>query len=74
MAVLPAPVRVPSQWSFAPNVMSVAKGKSELCTDLLAFTLQLRKNLENLSKETVEEGCAPSHSHQMGSFTSKRRQ
>ena len=52
MAVLPAPFRVPSQTPLAPNIASVTsvandKGENEmllgLCTDLLAFALQLRK-------------------------------
>ena len=48
----PAPVRLPSQWPLAPNVTSVtsvANDKDDnemipgLCSDLLAFSLQLRK-------------------------------
>ena len=44
-----------------------AKGKGimrwywELCTNLLAFTLQLRKAPEKGSQETVYDGCATSH-------------
>ena len=62
VAVPPAPVRVPSQRPLAPSVASVTsiahdKGDNEmilgLCTDLLAFALQLRKTPENLSYETV---------------------
>ena len=58
MAVPPAPVRVPSQRPLAPrvpSVTSVANNKGDeklswgLCTDLLAFVLQLRKTPENLS-------------------------
>ena len=48
-AVPAAPVRVPSQWPLAPSVTSVANDKGnneiiqELCTDPLAFALELRK-------------------------------
>ena len=47
VAVPPAPVRVPSQRSLASSVTSVVNDDNEmilgLCTDLLAFALQLRK-------------------------------
>jgi hypothetical protein len=46
VVVPPAPVWVPSQRPLAPSVASL-----ELCIDLLAFTLQLRKTLENLNWE-----------------------
>ena len=58
VAVPPDPVQVPSQRPFAPSVTSVTsvtndKGDNEmilgLCTDLLEFTLRLRKTAENLS-------------------------
>jgi hypothetical protein len=32
-----------------------------LCTDLLAFALQLWNTLEILSYDSVDEGCATSH-------------
>ena len=52
-----APVRVPSQRPLAPRVASVTSVANDkdnemilgLCTDLLAFALQLSKTLENLS-------------------------
>ena len=62
VAVPPAPVRVPRQRPLAPSVTSVTSvandmGDNEIpwgmCRDVLAFTLQLRKTPENLSKETV---------------------
>jgi len=50
VAVPPAPVRVPRQRSLAPSVSSVCRLMISvirlyrgLCTDLLAFALQLRK-------------------------------
>ena len=58
VAVPPAPVRVPGQRPFVPcvtSVTSVANDKDDnemipgLCTDLLAFALELRKTSENLS-------------------------
>ena len=58
VAVTPAPVRVPSQRPFAPNVASVTsdandKGDNEIILgtvpDLLAFALEQRKTPENLS-------------------------
>ena len=58
VTVLPAPVRVPSQISLAPSVVSVTSAANDkddnemilgLCTHLLAFALQLRKPPENLS-------------------------
>ena len=58
VVVSPTPVRVPSQRPLAPSVASVTsvandKGDNEmileLCTDLLAFALKLRKTPENLS-------------------------
>ena len=39
-------------------IMKLYRG---LCSDLLAFTSQLRKLPENLSQETVDEGCTTSH-------------
>ena len=63
--VPPAPVRVPSQMSRQARLSANDKGASEmipgLCTDLLAFILQLRKTPKNLSWETVDEGCVTSH-------------
>ena len=38
-----------------------------LCTDLV-FILRLNKTLENLNKETVDEGCASSHRLKWGPF------
>ena len=32
-----------------------------LCTDVVGFTLQLRKSPENLSQDIVDKGCATSH-------------
>ena len=65
----PTLVRVPGQRPLAPSgyVASVANHKNDnemipgLCTDLLAFALQLRKTPENLSYETVNEGYVTSH-------------
>ena len=50
-----APTRVPSQRPIASSITSVSNDKDdnelsrELCTDLLAFALRLRKTPENLS-------------------------
>ena len=50
MVVPPAPVQFPSQRPLTPSVASVANDKGDnemilgLCTDLLGFTLQQRKN------------------------------
>ena len=54
----PAPVQIPIQKPLAPRVTSVANDKGDemilgLCAYILAFALQLRKILENLSYETV---------------------
>ena len=58
VALVHAPIWVPTQRPFAPSVASVmlvTNGKSDnemipgLCTDLLAFALWLMKTLENLS-------------------------
>ena len=54
VAVPPAPVRVPSQWSVVrvsrqSRLLVNDKGDSELIADLLAFTLRLRKTPENFS-------------------------
>jgi hypothetical protein len=43
-----------------------------LCTDQLAFTLQLGKTLENLSSEIVDEGYATSHCLNWGSLLQMR--
>ena len=45
-----------------------------LCTDLLAFTLQVRKTRENFSKETLHEGCAISHRLKWGPLDRIARQ
>ena len=58
VAVPPAPVRVPSQRPLATSarqsrrslmIRMIMKWSWVLCTDLLAFALQLRKTPENLS-------------------------
>ena len=57
----PHTIRVSRQSLLSAN----DKGDNEmvrgLCTDLLAFTLKLRKTRENLSQETIDEGCATSY-------------
>ena len=43
----------------------------ELCTDLLAFTLQLRKSSENLSQETFEfQALTEGGAYILGNFQS----
>ena len=55
----PAPVRVYSQWPLAQSVTNNNgdEVKSELCTDILAFTLWRKKTLTIRSFE----GCTTSH-------------
>ena len=55
-----APIRVPSQRPLAPSVASVANDQDDnemilgLCTDLLAFALQLRKTFND---DSVRQSC-----------------
>ena len=76
MVVPPAPVQVPSQRPLAPSVASVTsvandKGDNEmipgLCTDLLAFALQLSKTPENLRRK-FDEGTVRRHCLKWGPF------
>ena len=65
MAVPPAPVRVPNQRQFAPSVASftlVANdnyGNNEMipgvCTEFLAFALQLRKTRKTSARKPSDE-------------------
>ena len=40
--------------------------------DLLAFALRQKKTSENLSQETVDEGCATSHRLKLGPFPTNK--
>ena len=66
MAVPPAPVTVPSQRPLAPSVTSVTSVANDkydnemilgLCTDLLAFALQLKKQPKTSTRRPYDEGA-----------------
>ena len=70
VAVPPAPVRVPSQRPLAPSIVSVTsvanyKGDNKMIVGAVhrspGICLTAEENPGNLSKETVDEGCASRH-------------
>ena len=80
VAVPAAPVRVPSQRPLSPSVTSVTSVANDrvimklsqgLCTDLLAFALQLGKPRKTSAKRPYDEGAVDQSSPHKGSLSSK---
>ena len=75
MTVLPAPVRVPSQWLLAPSVVSLSandKVDNEMKPEAVhRFTLRLRNNPEKPQLGDCPTGLCDQSYHKMGSLIAK---